>query len=100
MSGCGVSGPVMRQANSRRTSAAFSNSRVLHGRNDRVPEVPEVWLMVSCGTCRSMVSNQSSRPVQALTSTASTASATSGVSSLASHLLIAVKLFFSSSDGG
>ncbi|MNF33471.1 hypothetical protein D3C84_142860 [compost metagenome] len=65
-----------------------------------MPEVPEVWLMHSCGTWRSMVSNQSSRPWQALTSAARMTSATSGVTSLASHLLMAAKLHFSSSDGG
>ncbi|MNT41766.1 hypothetical protein D3C72_1781400 [compost metagenome] len=100
MSGAGVSGPVMRQAYSRRTLTVFSNSRLLRGRKDSVPEVPEVWLMQSCGTASSMVSNHSSRPWQPLTSTAWMASAISGVTSLHNHLLIAVKLFFSSRDGG
>ncbi|MCY1185993.1 hypothetical protein D9M73_268200 [compost metagenome] len=65
-----------------------------------MPEVPEVWLRHSCGTASSMVSNHSSRPWQPLTSVARMASAISGITSFASHLLIAVKLFFSSSDGG
>ncbi|MNP34361.1 hypothetical protein D3C76_1276430 [compost metagenome] len=100
MSGTGDCGPSMRQAYSLRTCTAFSNSRLLSGRNDKVPEVPEVWLMHSCGTASSMVSNHSSRPWQALTSAASMAWAVSAVTSLHNHRLIAVKLFFSSSDGG
>ncbi|MCY1251386.1 hypothetical protein D9M72_651420 [compost metagenome] len=90
----------MFQTNSRRIWRAFSNSRTPWGRNDRVPEVPEVWLIRNCGTALSMVSNHWSRPWQALTSAAVMAWATCGVTSLASHLLIWLKLRFSNSDGG
>ncbi|MOA22135.1 hypothetical protein D3C78_1426750 [compost metagenome] len=100
MSGVGVCGPFMFQAYRRRICVDFWNSRLPSGRKDSVPEVPDVWLRQSCGTASSMVSNHSSSPWQPLTSVARMASATSGMTSLDSHLLMAVKLFFSSSDGG